>query len=317
MSSNTSPNPPPTPVDPAPQSGHAPRDFAQLAKRISSRTTDLLALALIAALLLSVGVQLTRWWRTEPAQVSTNALASTPLAVWDDPAGLSLEFTTDGWSLRRDSVAGNTDDVTAIATERLARVVNESVPASYPPIDDVEQQWLDRLPNESPPSMENHDGIFVLGGPWPWVVATVKSGNNERRIAGWAFALPQTPDLWTLYVAQRADAAQVHNPAEDDIPLPASAMRVMSVDSATGGFLTFHCNSSARACRDDWHRQLTSAGWTRSGDWTFSDHQSRATYARTVESGPQRLDLLLREQTGGAIAGACDWSRSPAANATP
>lgn len=306
-------------------SARAPRDFAQLARRISSRTTDLLAVALVAVLLLSLGVQATRWWRAKPPQVSATSTAGSPLAVWDDLSGLSLEFSNGQSSLHRESISGDEDAATKIAAQRLHHALDSASPGNLPSIDPAEQQWLDRLPDRSTDSLHERGDIFVLGGPWPCVVATmnvnVDGGGDAihpgRRIIGWALALPQPHDRWTLYVTERRTEAANDDVSQGNIPLPANATRRLIVRSAAGGFLTFRSASSPRRCREDWDRRLVDAGWARAGDWSFAGPQARATFVHKLQPDSHRLDVLISSAPDGAAAGAGDWSILSDSNTAP
>jgi hypothetical protein len=312
---------PPDPSDAAslnaagPGSQRRDRDFAQLARRITSRTTDLLALALVTVVLLTLGVQVTRWWRTDSSSVGLAPASGAPLSVWDDPAALSLEITAGEWSLRRQSVAGVESAVTDTAIAAVRPMLDAASVEGFPPVDAAERQWLDRLRDWSPQARFGDGDVFVLGGPWPWVVATTLPGGQpagtdqlqSRRVVGWAFALPQSHGRWTLYVAQRS--ADVAPAAVDsgDVPLPVDARPLLAVRSASGGFMAFRGLSDWRQLQADWDLRLTAAGWSRAGDWLADRGQARATF-HVSGATPRQLEALLAETPDGSTTGIADWS---------
>src|SRR5262245_36752603 len=83
---------------------------SSIARRIASRTTDLIAIGVVLAAALSFGREIVVWWRAEPPTVTIDAAAEAPAALWETPgAAVTLDFGDRPLSLARQSVSGEHD----------------------------------------------------------------------------------------------------------------------------------------------------------------------------------------------------------------
>lgn len=295
-----------------------PRDFAELAKRISGRTTDLFAITLVVIVLLSMGTRLTQWWRAEPPVV-TAVPANAPLAIWDNPANLAVDFEGGPWKLTRATAAGSAEEVTRAAMETARRTLESSLSRDLPPPDAAELQWLNQLHGWPPQVQTNHGEVFVLGGPWPWIVATQSAlvetaespdaspAADSRRVICWAFALPQSPQQWTLYTAVRATGAAT-SPSTAKIAIPANAQQFLTARSQWGGITSFRSDNPPRAVQRDWNRQLTADGWRVLSDWEGDEELRRASFTRQTGNNIERLETALIHNAD-QTTGIADWRK--------
>lgn len=321
----TVPAPPPPhdkPVDPVPPKP-AVRDFAQLARRISSRTTDLFAVALIAVVMLTVGVQATRWWRTEPPLHAGGAAATATLGIWDNAANVSVLLNAGDWRLERVRAIGTAKDVTERALETVRSELRLDRPADVGQPDAHEARWLAALAQWSPVEETGSGGkIYELGGPWPWIAATrpassasaeppvAPSAGDATRVVCWVFALPQSDQTWTLYIARRernpGDAADGFH-----VPIPKDAQHVLSARNAAGGATVFSGSGSPARARNLWERQLTDAGWTPRRPWSHSRLQMHGVFERQHAGETVLLDALLTVDADNRLRGLAEWYTEP------
>lgn len=301
---STVPSPTPRPNE--------PRDFADLARRISGRTTDLFAIALVVVLMLTVGVQVTHWWRADPPAVGGESSTSAPLAVFDQAAGLAVTIDGGTWTLERKTVVGTADAITTNAILDLRQSVASSSDIELPAVDPAESEWLGKL-QSWPPAVETGNGgrIYTLGGPWPWIVATIAATSESdsdapanARVICWVFALPQSGQSWTLYTARRRGHLISTTP-DANIPLPDEAQRLLTATTTGGGLATFRAADSIVKVRSEWDQQLVSAGWARFGDWS----QMEAVFRATFESRDHTttLDAILTQTDDGETRGIAEW----------
>jgi len=298
-----------SPVPPA-------RDFSDLARRISGRTTDLFAVALVMVLLLYLGTRMMQWWRAEPPTVTAGP-ADAPLAIWGNAAKLAVEFDGGPWRLARSTATGTAEEVTRAALDHASRTLQSARPLDLQPPDTAELQWLEQLRDWPPQVATGHGEIFVLGGPWPWIVATQSAFNTEetgdashaadsRRVICWAFALPQSQQHWTLYTAVRA-SGPASNTSETEIVIPDSSQRLLTAHSSLGGLTTFRSDDSLRRIQDDWNRQLIASGWLVVSSWSGDNETTHATFQRTTGTISQRLEAALTQDADGITTGIADW----------
>lgn len=298
---STVPSPPPSP--------RQPRDFADLARRISSRTTDLFAIALIVVVALTIGLQVTRWWRAEPPTAVGGPADAAPLALWDPAPSLTVDLQAGDWILKRSTANGTAEAITADAVEQARQIVASTQPAKLPPPTAAEEQWLAQLREWAPVSTTDNGGrVFALGGPWPWIVATIDSGaNDSARVVCWMFALPQAEQSWTMYTA-RHTAAGLAAADGFDVPLPMHVQRLLHARSEDGnGVTTFMSDGSLSKLKTDWDQQLTAAGWTRAGAWSETDQRSRGTFERSGKSHTVTLDATLARDADNVTRGLAEW----------
>ena len=234
-------------------------------RRISSRTTDLLAIGILLVGGIAVGGSLMNWWRAEPPAL---VVPVAPPAPWDDRSGVELDFGGSDWLFRRETLMGGAEAAHGALLTSMRSVLT-SVPAdSLPAEDDAELRLLEQLQHWEPHEVDGVARLYVIGGPLFWAVGTcdvggaAPDGGVARRVVCWGLALPQADDSWTLYVMHRR-VGDRSEPGADEFPLPDGAALSMRIASDTGGELT--CFSGAGPI-DDWITEfdamLTAQGWT-------------------------------------------------------
>jgi hypothetical protein len=309
------------------------RDFRDLARRLSTWTTNLLAIGILAVGALVMAGRLTEWWRTDPAATALEPPAL-PAAPWDDPAGIVLEFGDQPWSIRRQTLAGSVDHASHALLEQCRGILDEAASAdSLPVIDSAEQTLLGRLRNAAPvEEVPNRWRLYVIGGPLPWIVGTTtapdaSSSATERDIAPhdagangrllcWGLALPQPEQGWTLYVFDRRPA-DTRGGDLPEVPLPSNARRSLRVGGSGGSALTtFSGTGPATQWMVDFDDALTTGGWRRVGDWSRGGTSHAAAYVREDNADSVRLEITLTQGPDGRWLGVAETQRLPAGPTT-
>lgn len=295
------------------------RDFAELARRLSGWTTNLLAIGVLSVGALVAAVRVTEWWRSEPQGVTFVAPAEAAVP-WNSPDGTILDFGAFPWRMYRQSLRGTATD----AEKRLAALCRDVAVREWqvePPtsVDAAERDLLERLRNWAP--LEEEVGqwrLSAVGGPTPWIVGTTDATARREsrttttaeahalsdRVLCWGIALPQPDGLWTLYVLERRPN-ETHAAAAN-VPLPAGAKRTLRIRGAQGGeFTSFSIDGAAVQWQRDFDVSFRAAGWTRLGDWTGGGSAYTVTYIREADPAPLRADITLTEDadrwTGVAV----------------
>ncbi len=308
-------------------------DFGDLARRISTWTTNLLAIGILAVGALAMAGRITEWWRSDPAGQAVPSL-NLPPAPWDDPTGIVLEFGDQPWSIRRQSLAGTVDDASHALLEQCRGILLDAPSTkSLPAADASEQALLERLRDAGPvEEVPNCWRLYVIGGPLPWIVGTTTApdaGNSatERDIAPhdaganarllcWGLALPQPEQGWTLYVFDRrpSDARSGDLP---EVPLPSNARRSLRVGGSGGSALTtFSGSGPATRWMVEFDDALTTGGWRRLGDWSRGGTSHAAAFLREGNSDSVRLDITLTQGPDGRWLGVAETHRLPAGPTT-
>jgi hypothetical protein len=309
------------------------RDFRDLARRISTWTTNLLAIGILAVAALAMAGRLTEWWRTDPTAPAVVA-PGLPSAPWDDPAGIVLEFGDQPWSIRRQTLTGSVDDASYALLEECRNILHDAPSAdSLPAADASEQSLLARLRDAAPvEEVPNRWRLYVIGGPLPWIVGTTTvahatNGAEQASVAPhdagpagrllcWGLALPQPEQGWTLYVFDRrpSDSQRGDLP---EVPLPSNARRSLRIGGSGGSALTtFSGTGPATQWMVEFDDSLTSDGWRRLGDWNRGGTSHAAAYLREDNSDSVRLDITLTQGPDGRWLGVAETHRLAAGPTT-
>lgn len=307
------PQPPATPTGVEPPAS-VPRDFGTLARRISSRTTDLLAVAILLVGGLAIGGSLMDWWRAEPPVAFP---ASPPASPWDDPSGVDLDFGGSDWAVHRQSLRGSPSDAANAILARIRTILAEAENASLPPIDEAEAGLLQQLPNWSPVETSPEGRIYLIGGPLYWVIGTRSISHDEsdgtptERVIAWGLALPQPDDAWTVYLIRHQSARSPELDAAD-IPLPEGAARSLRIAGGAGGELScFHGRGPIDTWIGDFDASLPDRGWQRIGSWLRDRDSASAVFERRDDDDRLTASIMIVRDAAGTWRGVIDIHPAP------
>lgn len=264
--------------------------FARLGRRIARRTTDLLALAIVAVGLFAVGGKLTAWWNTDPETIvnphQTDPTLAASAAWGTDGEPVLLDFGNVAWTIVRREHAG---DVHAAGDALFAdaRAILEASPgAPTHSQSEVERRLIETAMTKPPADGESDRWkLYRMESPLPQVVGlfnfgepTQKSYRELHETAGeasppadadgwrmvcWGLAMPAGTDRWRLtsFHSPGSSAASRDLPA---IPLPPASHRVATVFDRNGRrWQTF----SGTGPIGEW--TLFYAAWFKEHGWTI------------------------------------------------
>ncbi|MEX0715938.1 MAG: hypothetical protein WD066_05095 [Planctomycetaceae bacterium] len=288
-----------------------PLAWGALAKRISGRTTDLIAIALIAIAALTVGRQLSGWWNTD-SEENANPLAGLPSSQPDWAGGsVLLELGDSPVAIRREAFTGDGDQ----AVERLVAICLADVKSAAPPAhpaEPPERKMLDHL-KTLPPVVRMADGsrVHFVPVPVPMTVGTrdftpatvpsaARGGDNEgsdtgRRVVAWGLAMRQGERSWTLFSFRSgppvADAGEAVA-----IELPPGSRRTLALRGSAGERLIgFEGNGSAAEWRRHFDALAARRGWRAAGDWRVAaESRTRGFEVRTESKSDSTRKIRSR-----------------------
>jgi hypothetical protein len=164
--------------------------FAQIAKRIRSRTTDLLAIAILCIGGLAVGGRLSEWWTTDPSEIPTPAEITESVAggsaMWDiNGSPVTLEFGEQPFEITRETV-------TEMDLQAVFKLMRQKCKMNLEKISKQPRLDLSQLPQQSRlvsrletvEAIDERPGqwrIYQLEGVLPTVVGTIKL--DERLVS--------------------------------------------------------------------------------------------------------------------------------------
>jgi hypothetical protein len=166
-------------------------DFGTLARRINGWTTNILTAAIVVALGLALGWQITGWFRepsaASPATTIANAHVNLPEIANEH------EFLTSSGLVRVQRQNGTPSE----AIEAMRTFCREKLPTSEPrAIGPGEAAFVKQLMAEQPLEESPPVALFQPPGQATMVVAVDR---DLQRIVAWSFASPTPSGGWSLY----------------------------------------------------------------------------------------------------------------------
>jgi hypothetical protein len=291
-----------------------PVSMGDVAKKIRSRTTDLLAMAIVLAASLTFGSKIAWWWQNDAPPPSPASNPALTLPGWEDgQQSVDLEFGDLPLALTRQNVVG--DQPTAIkALVAHCRAIVEKSAAPTNDADEAEIRLLERIADLTPAAEEPGAWqVFVVDDRFPFVAAVTlavsrrpadkngsKSAPAARRLICYGLAMPAGEQFWTLLIVKGA-SGRTGSQTNSDIPLPPGAARTLSLRDTKGSALS---GFAGKALASEWitfYDDLAEArGWTRSTAWSPGNQSWAARFARR-EGG--WVDIRLANDRRGELTG--------------
>lgn len=310
----------PVPHDPPPHSDvhiASADDWGGLSRRIARRTTDLIAIGLIVAAGLTVAQRLIVWWKTDPAEGSSDPqylFAAEALTPWGiGPGGAAIDLGELPLTLHRETFVGDREEASdrlRAACREMLTSVDGALVDSLPPPTDAERKLLRRLEThvtaETDPQhrWELHELSIPLGmvlGVWCGDVTSPPTGippEPSARLICWGLVLPIDDRAWTiLRVTPRSSGLAS---ASGDWPLPPLTRRGLALrDAVGGGLITFTGDASPLVWRTHFEQVARQRGWKLLTDWNTTATAWSAAWS--LSSGDQllRIDLQFTRTEAG------------------
>jgi hypothetical protein len=292
-----------------------PTSLANLARRITSRTTDLVAISIVVVAALTLGRQVVHWWHAEPP-AAAHVEPALPAPAWEDELQpLSLEFGDLPLALTRQVVIGDQK----AAVEALVRHCQNALEAATCPTGesrDAEQRLLEKIadltPIAAPVDEQVGNGqVYIVDERFTLVAAvkqfsgrTKETAREQRRVVCWGMAMPARERAWTLYVFQESPVIDTLSPGLPNVPLPLGAQRNMSVrDERGGAVIGFSGTGSAHAWMkfyDDW---FSGQGWPQTDKWSIGADAWSASFSRLPASPAGRVEIRFAAEGNGQLTG--------------
>lgn len=301
-----------------------PTGFGALSCKIRSRTTDLIAVAIIVFGGLGVGSQVARWWATDETELAPQDAADVNLTWGDGQAPVTLEFGDRPVKLERQTVKGDRKVAMKRLIARCATVAAET-PEIATEMLPAERKLLGLLKRQQP-VLEGDGGwsVYQIERPMALVLAThdvprarrglkISRASNQtnsqaeqpsRRVVCWGMAQPGPGGVWILFLLQPTGGSAASRPESGEVALPAGCRKIMSLRDASGGALVaFEGEGTAGNWKmwfDDWfadHR------WQSAQSWTESSVGWSAAYRPIAEDKSGRIDVSFSALGDGQLSG--------------
>ena len=287
-----------------------PPGFAKVSQTLRRRTTDLLALAILAVGLLAIGGKVSRWWGKSPEEAAPRAQnPPRPLAWGAGGEGVSMEWGDLEYAIHRQRLTGDAETVGGRLEDLVISYVPKITPPEFPP-SDAEVKLLSELKTiPASRSLDSGTRLYRLGEHLPMILLTRLVGDS-RRVVCWARAFPQSQTEWMafLFYSAKTDATQAA--PFQQIPLPEGSQRIQSLhEKGQRSWIGFKGPGPARDWQshfDDWFAE---ADWKPIREWSQTPSGWTAAYQSADEK--QRADIWLNRQTNEEWTGMIFVERLP------
>lgn len=316
-----SPSQPSHSTAPSPAAARPAGGLGDVARRMRSRTLDLIAIGIVLVAGLTFGRQIVEWWRTEPVDLAAGVPALGVNSGWGDGgAPVTLEFGDRPFVLARQMAPGDRDSTLATLRDRCRAVLEKAaLPATEP--DAAEKSLLKRTAALKPVAEEAGAWqVYLLEGPFALVVgiriggaermrdaaATSEPPPAPRRVVCWGLALPLSERAWTLYIFTAGQPAAADPAALPHVPVPHGARQVLALREERGGELI---GFSGNGAPEEWSRfydeWFASHGWYSADGWQTVGGSWTARFVPQGETGAARFvaDVQFGTDSGGSLMG--------------
>jgi len=290
-----------------------PTDFARLARRISTWTTNGLFSALIVVVGLGFGRQVIRWWHAPSSEDQASQLQYLlPGHSSLDPRNVA--FGNLEWTLDRQMVAATRDTIRSAVVELCEQCVSR---ASCPEeaCGSAETQLMRTLAQGEPTASEPGKwAVYETMDILPMAVGlrivpehvetAVSHGPQASRISAWCVAVPSEQNLWTVLCFSPASSSEAVSGLSTEIPLPDGSRVLLSVKAREGGSTQVFSGSGELA---DWEaffvRWFAENGWESGGPNAQREGAWHGRYLNPNEASPCLVDIHLTTCEDSTLAG--------------
>lgn len=289
-----------------------PLTLLSLSRRLGRRAIDLLVVAFVILVGLSIGRQLMDWWRADPETGGPNLSGVTGNDFDWNRLPVKLQFGSASTAIERIPFRGGITQVEERLTT-IGKAIVDSAELPRAAMLEAERDWLKLLQLAAPVLWDSDRGnVYRRQEPMPSFVATrfavpdddpSSPGDDApaQRIVGWGLAFPKSPVDWTIYVFHPEAAPAIQSSSRSRFDLPAGSQNVTNLVSASGA---------------EWHvfqGRGDVSSWVQHFDRQFA---AATQLVRTVESEAASLkyrdqryvtDIQIRRENEGQLTGVV-WS---------
>jgi hypothetical protein len=290
--------------------------WLRLRKRLFSRTTDLIAIAIVIFAGVTMGGSLLEWWRTSPEEVIGPNLdrGANELVPPDWMSGQPVRIDAGQLDVRmqRSELTGSAD---AVVAQMLIMLGEYAKQVALPEAEATpeERALLESL-KEVQPKWRDESGVAVYHQDAPIaaymaVKADPDSSPKESllsrgRVVSWGLVVPAGAERWTAWLFAPKPKTDGQPSADWRNVLPKGAECDLALHSAEGHVML---SFSGRGHRQKWQAELDRAleqrDFHRRSVWGDADSTSSAQYDSRHPSLRQTVTIHIYEHHSGGLQG--------------
>lgn len=281
--------------------------------RIARRLVDFFAILICTVILLSIGFNLSEWWRMDETAVILAGIQSTSRPVQLVHPQIQVKRQDSSQKVSRDSFSGNT---IAVLKELTKRCQNHLVSSNRTPVNSKitlrEQRLLAELALLKPLSKEeNVWEIYSIPGRWPSIIgilnthAQTELSSISWRVMFWSMAIPLNQQQWRIWMLENQPEEGKERDRNKEPSLPPGAEKILSLDSGKQGQLMFF---SGMGPVKNWtrffDRYYQNLKWDKTSHWKqVNDRFSARFSTRTGSVSFTVVDIIIYRSDKNSFKG--------------
>jgi len=296
--------------------------WLRLRKRFLSRTTDLVAIAIVIFAGVTMGGSVLKWWRTSPEEVigpdfhrATNELAPPD---WMSGKPVRIDAGQLDVRMQRSELTGSPEAVTAQVLVMLGEYANEvALPEAEATAE--ERALLESL-KDLKPEWRDETGVAVYHRDAPLAAYTAVKGDpgalkngtllSTGRVVSWGLVVPADESRWTvwLFAPKPNENGQPSSDWRDTLPQGADCD--LALHSAEGHvMLSFSGRGNRQEWQTEFDRSLEERGFQRRSEWSDADNTSSVQYDSRHPSLRQSVTIYIHQHQSEGLQGLLNTSQ--------
>ena len=294
------------------RAGKPPPSLGDVARRITSRTTDFIAIAIIVVASLTIGRQVLDWWHAPPTQAEALSEASGSRPAWEDSREpIALEFGDSPLAMTRQVVEGEKKTTIDVLVGHCRQAVS-ATRRPWRESDEAEERLLERTAGLTPVAEElGVWQVYVIDERFPMVagVRRFASGQKEAargtpRLVCWGMAMPAGKNVWNAYVFQGAARGSPAATGLPEVPLPPGSRRNLSLRDERGGALVGYSGSgSGQAWMKHYDGWFAAQGWSSNEGWRTEGGTWSARFRNQKDPAAGWVEIHFAEDAHRELTG--------------
>ncbi|MCC7419639.1 MAG: hypothetical protein IT428_05125 [Planctomycetaceae bacterium] len=324
--------------------------WSRAARRVAGRTTDLVAIGIVAVTALMVGGRLSEWWSTEPSDLANTSeiarrIAGSPTNWGGDGRPVTMEFGGLTQTLRRETFAGTEKQLVERLVAWCGKTVHETDLPTTPPTP-AEDRLAAKLRHLKPSAeIAGRGRVYQWSRPSRIVFGTKAAEDPgtpakfdgkrlsplqpqpDFRVVCWGMAFPQGKDVWTLFLSGSTEATDRTIPLPS-IKMPEGCERLLSLRNDAGeAMLAFGGTADLAEARIHFDRWFRENAWRATSEWREFNGRWTIRYVTPRSETPiagwtGAVDLEIHQEAATTVSGlinfvSIDFSRTPSTSHAP
>lgn len=289
------------------EDSNTPKEKKSLGKLLASRATDLIAIAIIIVVALTVGRRLANWWSVDEAALKNPFQGASMSSQWGgDGKPVRIQFGDSKTPFQRTDITGTKDELTSRLVELTILKIQELAPESQA-VSESELEILNYISKLTPfKSISLKEEVYLVGGPAPVIWGVKKESlDAQPRVVCWGTCLSQGENHWAFYLSSFGSVDQSSD--ETNLKLSEPIQMILSLQNQDGGsMLSFKSLENVDGSKKRLSEDLQEQGWKMSEKWsTNSNGFTSAVFLKFVEEDQKiiRADVQLKLQNDELSSG--------------